>query len=262
MKLSISNIGWAKDDDIRVYGWMKEYGYSGLEIAPTRIFPDNPYSRLENAIRWAENLKSEYGFSIPSIQSIWCGRQEKIFGSEEERKKLVDYTKCAIDFAEAIGCRNLVFGCPGNRNVPDGADGSIGVEFFREIGNYAAAHHTVVAMEGNPPVYNTNYINDTASAIELIGLVNSPGFRLNLDVGTMVENGETADGLSGKVNLINHVHISEPELKTVVQRNLHRELKNLLLQEEYQGFVSIEMAKTDNVNSVQHALKYIKEIFQ
>ena len=43
MKLSISNIAWSKEDDDKVYGFMRELGYSGLEIAPTRIFEGQPY---------------------------------------------------------------------------------------------------------------------------------------------------------------------------------------------------------------------------
>lgn len=52
MMLSISNIGWDVSDDASVYGLMKKYGYSGLEIAPTRIITDNPYEHLKNAKGW------------------------------------------------------------------------------------------------------------------------------------------------------------------------------------------------------------------
>lgn len=86
MKLSISNIGWAAKDDINIYVLMKEYGYSGLEIAPTRIFSNNPYDKLEDAKIWSENLKREHNFVISSMQSIWYGRSENIFGTENERK--------------------------------------------------------------------------------------------------------------------------------------------------------------------------------
>lgn len=262
MKLSISNIGWSANDDSVVYGWMKEYGYSGLEIAPTRILPDEPYSRLEDAKKLSEELRSGYGFVVASMQSIWYGRQEKLFGSQVERQFLLDHTKKAVDFAEAVGCGNLVFGCPRNRSLPDGGDASAAIPFFKEIGDYAAEHKTVVAMEANPPIYHTNYINDTALAIELIKEVDSPGFRMNLDVGTMVKNGETIDQLLGEVHLINHVHISEPGLKPIVQRDLHQELRNLLLREDYQGFVSIEMGRTDDMGSIREAMEYVKEIFE
>ena len=43
MNLSISNIGWVSEQDETVYRLMKEYGYKGLEIAPTRIFEKRPY---------------------------------------------------------------------------------------------------------------------------------------------------------------------------------------------------------------------------
>ena len=139
-KLSISNIGWAAENDAVVYEWMKKYGFSGLEIAPTRIFPEAPYDRNGAAKVWSENLKNEYGFQISSMQSIWFGKQEKLFGTPEERKILLDYTKKAIDFSAAIGCKNLVFGCPRNRYLPEGMNDDIAVSFFRELGNYAIEH--------------------------------------------------------------------------------------------------------------------------
>ena len=96
MKLSISNIGWDAEQDEAVYRLMGAYGFSGLEIAPTRIFPEAPYSQREAAKRWSENLKAQYGFGVSSMQSIWYGRQEKLFGNEEERQVLLAYTKEAI----------------------------------------------------------------------------------------------------------------------------------------------------------------------
>lgn len=91
-KLSISNIAWNKQLDVQIYALMKEIGFNGLEIAPTRIFREMPYSRLMEAATWAEELKKQYGFVISSMQSIWFGRQEQIFGTEEEREVLLNYT--------------------------------------------------------------------------------------------------------------------------------------------------------------------------
>ena len=119
---------------------MKKYGYDGLEIAPTRIFPEAPYERLEEAGNWAAALQEQHGFVVPSMQSIWFGRQEKLFGTAEERRILLEYTKKAVDFAEAVGCRNLVFGCPRNRAVPEGATADGAVSLFRGAREYAPAH--------------------------------------------------------------------------------------------------------------------------
>ena len=262
MKLSISNIGWTEKDDEVVYHFMKEYGYSGLEIAPTRIFPFSPYNHLEEAGVWGKILYQKYGFIISSMQSIWYGRQEKIFGAEEERQLLLEYTKRAINFAHVIGCKNLVFGCPRNRVLPEDGDWKIAVEFFKELGDYALSKNTVIGMEANPPIYNTNFINDTNSALELIREVNSEGFKLNLDVGTMIFNGESTGELIGNVKYINHVHISEPNLKPIEEREVHIELKSILLSEGYQGYVSIEMGRVDNLAVLDEKLKYIARLFQ
>ena len=254
---SISNIAWDASHDTEVYRLMKELSFSGPEIAPTRIFPDTPYDRLKEAGEWAGNLKKEYGLSVPSMQSIWYGRKEALFGSDEERRILSDYTRKAIDFAEAIGCKNLVFGCPRNRNVPDGADTLSAVPFFRELGDYAGAHNTVLAMEANPPIYNTNYINDTKAALDLIEEVGSEGFLLNLDVGTMIENGEQVSVLDGRGHLINHVHISEPGLKVIEKRDLHKDLIGFLKECGYDKYVSIEMGKQDDLKTVERMMIYL-----
>lgn len=262
MKLAISNIGWGAEKDSSVYSLMRDYGFTGLEIAPTRIFPEAPYDKIEAASAWAIGLKKQYGFVIPSMQSIWYGRQEKLFGAEDERQILLAYTQKAINFAAAIGCGNLVFGCPKNRVIPDDVDSQIGVHFFREAGNYAAEKGTVIGMEANPPIYGTNYINDTATALKLVEEVGSLGFRLNLDVGTMIANQETTSILIGKVRYINHVHVSEPGLKPIERRTFHRELITALKAEHYQGFVSIEMGKMEDIDQIGHFMRYMKEILE
>jgi len=186
MKLAISNIAWKTENDVEMYAFLQEMGIQGLEIAPTRIFPEKPYERTVEGIEWAKDLKEQYGFEIPSIQSIWFGRNEKIFGNVKEREELLVYTEKAIDFAAAVGCKNLVFGCPRNRSFEGEYPKEIAEAFFRELGDYAYSKGTVLAMEANPVIYNTNFINETAQAFELVKNVDSPGFLVNVDLGTML----------------------------------------------------------------------------
>lgn len=261
MKLAISNIGWSVENDQQIYNLMKSIGFLGLEIAPTRIFSERPYEDLNAAEDWSVNIQHEYGFKIPSMQSIWYGRSEKVFGSEKEKCVLIDYTKRAIDFAEIIGCGNLVFGCPRNRLIPKEVNVEDSIPFFRQIGDYAAAHNCVIAMEANPPIYNTNFINTTGQALDLIKMVDSNGFLLNLDIGTMVENGEDVSILMGKEKYIHHIHISEPGLKPIKKRKLHNDLADVLGKIKYEGFVSIEVGKQESIDALKSMMKYVKEVF-
>ncbi len=261
MKLSVSNIAWPAERDCRVYELMKQKGFSGMEIAPTRIFQDRPYSRMKEAKTWVEQIRSIWGLEVPSIQAIWYGRDERLFGSVDERRFLTEYTQKAVDFAQTIGCRNIVFGCPRNRCIPDGFDENIAIGFFREIGDYAYKHNTVIGLEANPPIYNTNYINDTQSAFRLIRDVDSKGFKLNLDVGTMIENNEDVSVLIGHEKLINHVHISEPMLKPIKQRQIHNDLCEILRKNEYKGYISIEVEKQEDINQLEKMMEYVAGVF-
>lgn len=260
INLAISNIAWNTELNDSVYELMQKYGFTGLEIAPTKIIPNEPYLHIKEAREWAHSLQRRWEFSIPSIQSVWYGRAEKLLGSEKERTLLLDYTKLAVDFAVVLGVKNLVFGCPKNRFVPDGADKSIAVRFFKEIGDYAYEKGTCIGMEANPELYGTNFINTTEEAVFLIKQVASDGFKLNLDVGTMIQNNESISILYGNVEVVNHCHISEPFLKKIEKRDLHREIFDFLRTENYKGFVSIEMSLQEKISDIEEVLQYVREL--
>jgi len=250
MKLSISNIAWDTSNDIKIYDLIKKYGFEGLEIAPTKIMGKNPYEKLKEIKEWKEKIKKRYNLRISSMQSIWFGRTENLFDSKEEENILIDYTKKAIDFANVIECKNLVFGSPKNRNVNNGKNSENQIEIFETLGEYAYKKNTVIGMEANPKIYNTNYINDTKSALKLVKKINSKGFLLNLDLGTMILNNENLlEILRGNISYINHVHISEPWLKIIEKREMHKILRN------------IEMAKIDEIKKIEDVVKYVKKIF-
>ncbi|BBK78201.1 sugar phosphate isomerase/epimerase family protein [Clostridium butyricum] len=262
MKLSISNIAWSKEYDYEMYEYLEKEKFEGLEIAPTRIFEERPYEDLDKAKLFSENLKKNQNLKVSSMQSIWYGRNEKIFGSKEERAKLIEYTKKAIDFANTIRCNNLVFGCPKNRVTNSKQDEEIALDFFYELGEYAEDKGTVLSMEPNPVIYNTNFINYTIEAFEFVKKVNSKGLKVNVDLGTIIYNKEDLNVISDNINLVNHVHISEPNLALIQKRDLHIKLASILKEKEYNNYVSIEMGKCDSLHEVKESIKYINEVFK
>lgn len=262
MKLAFSNIAWSAGDDAQVYAALREHGFSAVEIAPTRIFPNSPYEHLSEASAWKNSLRDKFGLSVASMQSVWFGRNEKVFGGNAERIVLIDYTKRAIDFAIAVGCKNLVFGSPKNRDTDNlERDLPVAIEFFREIGNYAAARGVVVALEPNPTIYGTRFLNRTEDAVAFAKLIGSAGIRVNFDLGTLIQNEESLDVLKSSIDYISHVHISEPGLKIIKARALHRELCTVLKDCGYSGFVSVEMANPMAVENVFRVMEYAVSVF-
>ena len=261
IQLAISNIAWAPSMDDAVYALMHQYGFRGLEIAPTRIFPDNPYAMLEQASAWSQKLKLQHQFSIPSMQSIWYGRSENLFASQEQRDTLAEYTFCAIRFAKTCGIYNLVFGCPRNRNLPKDADPNDAIEFFKRNSNEAQNNNCVIALEANPTMYHTNYVNKTQEALNLLETINHPAFMLNLDLGTVIANDECLLNYASYVHRINHVHISEPGLKRIQPREVHHELAGMLRAGHYRGYISIEMSRQESLSDIEDCMKYVRDVF-
>lgn len=262
MKLAISNLAWPEAWEPEIYNTVKQYGFTAIEVAPTRIFPQTPYEDLARAKAWAAELRQSQGLEVCSLQSIWYGRTERLFASKEERRFLLSYTKQAIDFAQAVGAGNLVFGSPKNRRLEPGEHPDAALPFFRELGEYAQARGTTLSLEANPPLYGTNFCTATAQALDWAQAVDRPAFQVNLDLGTMIANGEGLEVLTGRLNLIHHIHISEPGMKALERRPLHRDLAALLRQESYTGYVAIEMGLRSSPAEIEAACAYVKEIFQ
>ncbi len=71
MNLSVSNIAWDRKDDDAVLNLLEKHGFTGVEVAPTKIVPEAPYDRINEAIAYRRSLLRDFGFVIPSMQSIW-----------------------------------------------------------------------------------------------------------------------------------------------------------------------------------------------
>lgn len=258
MKLAISNIAWQKENDNEMYQFLFDNGFTGLEIAPTRLIEDKPYEHLNQAKDICKELKNIYHLEIVSMQSIWFGREEKLFNTIEERKFLLEYTKKAILFAQTIQCPNLVFGSPKNRCISNMSDLVIAKDFFREIGEYAMEHDTVVSIEANPTIYNTNFINTTQEAFDFVKEINCQGLKVNVDLGTMIVESSSINILIKNIDWINHIHISEPYLAAIEPRIIHKQLKEL----QYDKYFSIEMSNKSTIEEVKNAMLYIKGVFE
>lgn len=275
MRCSISNIAWDKTADEAMYDFMGQNGFQGLEIAPSRLFGEHPYACIEEASAYARRLEHSYGIEIVSMQSIWYGRGENLFSSEQERDCLMAYTKQAIAFAAAIGCKNLVFGCPRNRRIGQSRTResalAYAAAFFSKLGEMAAENGVRIAIEANPAIYGTDFLNTTEEAAaflhsiaQVTNLKPDEGLSLNLDLGTMIYHQESMEWLSQqeKTAGISHVHISEPLLNQIQQRALHKEVIDWLMKRNYRGYFSIEMGKRENLQEVKDAMLYVKGLFE
>lgn len=262
MKLAISNIAWNSELDRNILPLLSDKGFSAIEIAPTRIVREEPY-RKENLIKSIDIVNDIFktsNLSVCSMQSIFYGRSENIFGKDEERVRIFDYFKAAIDYASSISCGHLVFGCPKNRIMLTGDQFNIAADFFIESANYARSKGVVIGLEANPDIYGTNFINKTEDAYNFISELNHPSLRINLDLGTILINKENIKDIHKYISLVSHVHISEPFLEPISRRSEHKLLKEVLDYCEYSKFISVEMNYSGE-DALYSSIDYISSIF-
>lgn len=175
----------------------------------------------------------------------------QLFGSADERAAFEVAMDRAMVFANRLNIPTLVFGSPGSRTYPDTMTRyeawESAAELFVRLGLRAQALGVTVAVEPNPPQYNTNFLTSVDEAARFVAMLNQSAITLNFDIGALHMTGEaaTTDALLDRViRLISHVHISEPQLAPAPAAiEPLGTIIGALAQRRYRGWHSIEMRR-------------------
>ena len=245
MNLAMSAIAWEPSEDEAAASILREHGFTGVELAPTKIFP-RPDSATGAEVVACRAVWSRRGLRIVAMQALLFGRPElTVFG--ESRQRTLDYLSGVARLGGRLGAGALVFGSPRNRargSLPAADAWRAAVQFFRALGSAAAEAGTCVCIEPNPPRYGADFITTSEEALRLVEEVASPGFGLHLDAACALFAGEDFPArLRKSAHVLRHVHLSEPDLAPVrAGGNLELPaIASALRDIGYSGWVSVEM---------------------
>ncbi len=245
MKPAVSNIAWPAADDEAALKMLQASGMKHIEIAPTRHWPDLTQVDESAAGGFAEKLHQQ-GFSICAFQALLFGKPElQVLGPDDGHACLA-YLESVCRLAGWMGAKALVFGSPKNRlrgNLSHEAALTKATKFFLVLGDAAIKHKVVVCIEPNPSAYGCDFIQTANEAAALVELVNSPGIRMNLDMGELIMNGtDVGRAVEELLPYAGHFHVSEPMLEPFdSNRDAHQQAASALKKACYQGIVSLEM---------------------
>jgi sugar phosphate isomerase/epimerase len=247
-KAAISNFAWPKEMDAEALALAAELGFNGIEIAPGKVFSGWGAPALAQAHDYRARL-ADRGLAIPAMQGITFGVENiALFESPEARRRLADHLEQVARLAGAVGAHASVFGAPRLRDpgMLDFAQAfAIARDFFRAVAPAFADEGGTLSFEANPAAYGCRFITHTAEALALVEAVNHPGFRLQLDLGTMFVNQEPAELIAQAAPLISHAHVSEPSLRPVGGAPAeHQRFAAALKVSGYNGWRSVEMSET------------------
>ena len=249
MDLCVSNIAWKAEDERAAYRLLADAGVRHIELAPTRFWPDLRGITAAQVETVMAPLR-EHHLQPVAFQALLFGFPDFQILEPEKAAPCADYLRHVIDLAAAMGATALVFGSPKNRRrgeLPADEARRRAVEFFAPLGAYAAARGVTVNVEPNPAAYGCDFLLTADEAAEVVRAVASPGVKLHADTGGWCMNGEDAEGnIRRHLDLVNHVHLSEPMLDTwSAPRVDHAVIAAALRRGGYRGCVSIEMKSTE-----------------
>ena len=275
MKLSISNLAWQKTEDQAIFNLMKNAGFNGLEIAPSKVFEDILTVNDQQIFQYFELVKS-HNLEFSSMQSLMFGKDDlKIF--DDSRKETLIYLKKIIDLAKKLQIKVLIFGSPKNRKINDldkKIAYNIAVEFFTQLAHYANSQGLVFCLEVVPKQYGCDFITNTDEAVNFIKDINIKGLGLNIDSGAIILNEENIEkAIEKSMPYAHHFHISEPNLDLILNHKTnHKNFSNILKKFGFNYWCSIEMKsemkfemkrnyKNSNLEVIKKTLEYIAEIY-
>ena len=275
MKLAISNLSWEEKDDDIMYQYLYRHGIA-MEVVPSRIFKwersaindrlVSPFEHYSAASDWYRIINTHYLINVASMHSLLYNVDKNMFENDTYRRFLMDYLQMAVEFAVRIKCPNLCFGCGPNRNIPGWMSveeaQEIAITFLGNLADYAYDNGICLSVEPITAGDGSNFINTTQQALDLVRQAAKPGLRVCASIGAIIENGEDISQIFTKENigLINHIHISEPQLAPLQPRQIYTDITDRLKELGYKNYVSVEILKYPDVKLLQGAVNYFETL--
>lgn len=245
MKFAFSNIAWSPPEDPAVLALLHANGITGIEIAPTKLWPDW-VGATPAAARTAKARLADAGFEVPALQAVLFGRPSARLFAADGVDDFVAHLREVAALAAAFGARAIVLGAPKQRDRGELSQDEAfarAVPVLRGVAQVFADSGCCLCIEPNPVDYGCNFITEARQGAALVRAVDHPGFGLHLDAAGMFLAGDDLTALWPELGtLVRHYHISEPELAGfATPRVPHARNLATLRQAGYAGWCSVEM---------------------
>ncbi|MDO8605773.1 MAG: sugar phosphate isomerase/epimerase family protein [Phaeospirillum sp.] len=265
MPFAISNIALPAFDHQRELAALPDLGFTGLEVAPSRVWRDGWNSgRVEAYRRTVEAA----GLTVVGLHSLFFDCPELgLFKTPELRARTLDFMVELSALCRDLGGRTLIYGGGRRRgDLPADEARAETRRFLSELLPRVEGHGTRLCFEPLGP-RDSDFLNTAAECLALTEEVNHPGLGLQLDAKALMENGETGpDSFAAVKGRLDHFHANDPGLVppgstgTVDHALLGRRLRAI----GYDGWVSSEqrlLSEADPLADVARGAALLKECY-
>ena len=267
MRYAICNETFEEWDHLRVCRYVAELGYTGLEIAPFTL-AERITDVSEAKRRELKQQAADSGVQILGLHWLLAKTTGLMVTSADESIRratatyLVELARACADMGGDI----LVFGSPMQRRIPEGKTLAEATEYavdtFRRAAPGLEGHGVKLLLEPlSPP--EANFLNTAQEAIDLMARIDSPAFRLHLDVKAMSTEEHSAPELIRRHNgVLHHFHANDPNKRGPgFGATDFVAIFGALAAVNYTGWVSVEVFDytPDPETIARESLRYMRE---
>ena len=249
--------------------YVAQTGYDCLETAPftfSIIVTDISASERQRV----KDLAAKIGIEISGIHWVLVKAEGMHMTHTDAsiRNKTARYFVDLVDCCADFGGRSIIVGSPYQRNLMDGVTYEQAWEWatdvFKDSVEHAAERDVVINFEPLAPS-ETNFINTHTEAIQFVQQLDSPHFKVILDVKAMCSMGKPIpEIIRESAGEFGYFHANDENLKgpgfgAVDFKPIGAALKEV----DYNGVVSVEVFKFDEGPEViaTQSLANLKEAF-
>jgi sugar phosphate isomerase/epimerase len=244
-------------------------GYDAVEIAPFTI-ADNVTEVTPGERRRIRAAAARAGLGICGIHWV-LAKAEGMYLTHPEaavRVRTARYFGELVDFCADLGGSIIVVGSPKQRNLMSGVTFAQASEWAAAVFGpaiaRAAERAVTICLEPLAPA-ETNFINTAAEAIQFSRGLNSPNFKIILDVKAMCSEAKPIEQIIRESwPHFAHVHANDRNLKGPGFGDVDfKPIAAALKEVGYAGFVSVEVFDFEEGPEViaRNCRRYLRECF-
>ncbi len=259
--------GWSLPD---TFAFARKAGYDAVEIAPFTIA--NYVTEISSAQRvQIRDDAARAGIAISGLHWVLVQAEGMYVNHTDDavRARTARYFVDLVDCCADLGGRTIVVGSPKQRNILDGVTPdqawTWATDTFRDAVRHAEDRAVTICFEPLAPS-ETNFINTAADAVRFVRQLNSPAFKIILDVKAMCsEDKPIPQIIRESWPHFAYFHANDRNLKGPGFGDVDfRPIADALREVGYDGVVSVEVFKFEEGPEAiaTRSIKYLKESFE
>jgi len=255
MKLALSNFAWDFPELENISKVLNETGIEYVEVVFSKYCDWNDITTEK--VTELKELLDKYNLKAISSQSLFYNVDCKSIVTESE--KFINHVQKLIEYSKILGIKVLVFGSPALRKV-GGYTFSNLHETFNKIDALLDGTDIVFCIEPNSKIYGGEFFYTIKEIVSFLTTFKYKNIVTMCDThNSWLEGQDPNDELTKYKDYIKHIHISEVNLDIITDSKKHDEIKQTLMEINFDGLLTYEVKPNENLNQ---SIKLFSEIYK